>query len=209
LRPRRIFVAGSTGAVGQRVVALAAARGLSLLAHARPRPDRAAPEGAVVFALEDHAALVQALQGCTTVLQLVGTMKKRFASGDTYASSDVATTEQLVRAANEAGVDHVVLLSSVGAGRPVGAYLAAKARAEAVVRSGGVPFTIVRPSSFQGGGHEAPPGLGAVSRVPGLDALRPIAIDALAAALLHVASRRAPLGAIVDGEVLHALTAAA
>lgn len=209
MRPRRIFVAGSTGAVGQRVVALGGARGLSLLAHARPRPDRPSPEGALVFPLSDHDALVRALQGCTTVLQLVGTMKKRFASGDTYASSDVATTRQLVRAADEAGVDHLVLLSSIGAGRPVGAYLAAKAAAEEVVRAGGVPFTILRPSSFQGAGHKAPPGLGAVSRVPGLDVLRPIAVDDLAAALLHVALRRAPLGAVVDGELLHALTAAA
>ena len=90
---------------------------------------------------------------CTTVVQLIGTMRKRFAQGDTYESSDVGTTRQLVAAATEAQIDHFVLLSSVGADKPMGAYLKAKAEAERIVFDSGIPWTVFRPSSFDGGGH--------------------------------------------------------
>ncbi len=202
-------MAGSTGAVGRTVVAQARTRGIAVVPHVRPKPGRTPEPGAACLALDDRAALVEALRGCTTVLQLVGTMRSRFSTGDTYETSDVGTTRALVAAAGEAGVDHFVLLSSVGAGRPVGAYLRAKAEAERLVREGPVPFTIFRPSSFVGEGHKAPPGLGLVAALPGLRPLRPIAVDDLAAALLHVASRRAPLGAVLGGDELAATARAA
>src|SRR5687768_11129929 len=142
--PRRIFVAGSTGATGRALVRLAATRGLAdrVVPHLRPRGPQTrqvdAPAGAIVLDLGDARALATALEGFTTVVQLIGTMRKRFAAGDTYETSDLGTTRQLVDAARAAGVDHMVLLSSVGAGRPIGAYLQAKARAEAIVTGSGI-----------------------------------------------------------------------
>src|ERR1700694_2307117 len=108
MRDRKIFVAGSTGAVG-RALARAAGGAADLVLHAR----RAVP-GSVAFELSDRTRLVSSLSGCTTVGQLIGTMRKRFASGDTYETSDVGTTRLLADAAREAGVDHFVLLSSLG-----------------------------------------------------------------------------------------------
>ena len=135
-----------------------------------------APEGAAVLELADAPALETALSGaggaggCTTVVQLIGTMRKRFSTGDTYETSDIGTTQQLVDAAKKTGVDHLVLLSSVGAGSPMGAYLQAKARAEAIVRESGIPFTIFRPSAFVGEGHRPPPGMKLLTRALGLAA---------------------------------------
>src|SRR5215470_9066574 len=139
MTPRRLFVAGSSGATGRLVVNLAGGQAIPCLAHVRPKPGRIPGPGQAVFELSDRRALVSALRGCTTVLQLIGTMRSRFASGDTYETSDVGTTRDLVEGAREAGVDHLVLVSSVGAGRPVGAYLQAKAAAEALVRGAGIP----------------------------------------------------------------------
>ena len=202
MKKRRVFVAGSTGAVGRTVVRLAAEAGLDVLAHARPKPGR---EGAHVFELGETRALDAALRSRTTVMQLVGTMRKRFDGGDSYASSDVGTTRLLVEAAQRVGVDHVVLLSSAGASRWMGPYLAAKAEAEALVRASGVPFTIVRPGFFEGEGHAAPPLSGAVSSVLGAWSFRPIAVADVARALLRIAVERAPLGRVVEGRELHAL----
>lgn len=208
-RERRIFVAGSTGATGRTVMRLAAARGADVIGHQRRKAERPADPRARVVDLADKDALVEELRGCTTVLQLIGTMRKRFAAGDTYETSDIGTTRQIADAAAAAGIDHFVLLSSVGAGRPMGAYLAAKARAEALVVESGVPYTIFRPSTFVGEGHRAPPGFALVTRVLGLSRLRPIPIEDLGRALLHAALERAPLGTVLEGEALWAVVEAA
>ena len=206
---RGLFLAGSTGAVGGTMLQLARSMGIDLLAHARPRPGREEPApDMLVFDLQDREALVHALAGRTTVIQCIGTMRKRFKSGDTYETSDVGTTRLLVEAAREAGsVDHLVLLSSVGAGSPVGAYLKAKAEAERLVRESGIPWTVFRPSAFDGAGHKVPPGASWVANALGLSRYRPIRVDALAASMLGVACARAPLGEVLEGELLWAQVA--
>jgi uncharacterized protein YbjT (DUF2867 family) len=202
--PRVAFIAGASGAVGRTVVRLAPELGVTVVPHYRRRPTGPVA-GAQVFGLDERGRLVEALRGATTVVQCIGTIRKRFASGDTYESSDIGTTAQLVEAAREAGtIDHVVLLSSVGAGRPVGAYLRAKARAEALVIDGGIPYTIFRPSAFEGEGHRAPPGSGLLARLPGLQRFRPITVDTLARGLLRCAAARGPLGEVLEGEPLFA-----
>jgi uncharacterized protein YbjT (DUF2867 family) len=189
-----IFVAGSTGSVGRAVVRLAAQRSVAIFPHTRR-------DGG--FPLDDAERLIASLAGCATIVQLIGTMRSRFGTGDTYESSDIGTTRLLVDAAKRAGtIEHVVLLSSVGAGRPVGAYLRAKAAAEELVQGSGIAWTILRPSSFDGEGHKAPPGMGLLTRLPGLASVRPIPVDTLAGKLLDVAVARAPLGEILQGAAL-------
>jgi uncharacterized protein YbjT (DUF2867 family) len=204
MRERVLFVAGATGAVGSTVVKAADARGIRIVPHVRPKHAATGPvdKRAALFELADESALVEALSRCTTVLQLIGTMRKRFSTGDTYETSDIGTTEQLVRAAKRAGIDHFVLLSAVGAGKPSGAYLKAKARAEAIVRESGIDYTIFRPSMLVGSGRGF-----AGADVVGRLLLRrsrfaPIKVDELAAALLQAATDRAPLGEVLEGSSL-------
>jgi uncharacterized protein YbjT (DUF2867 family) len=204
MTPRRLFIAGSSGATGRRVVALAAKQGLPFIAHLRPKPGRVAGPSQAVFELSDRPALVAALRGCTTVLQLIGTMRNRFAAGDTYETSDVGTTRALVDAGREAGVDHVVLLSSVGAGYPLGAYLRAKAAAETLVRGSGIPWTIFRPSALVGDERQPPPGFAAITRALRLRRWEPIPLELLAAGLVRSAAERAPLEAVLEGGTLWA-----
>lgn len=208
---RKLFVAGSTGAVGSELVKTADARNLSFVPLVRPST---AAKGnthprAAVADLSDHAQLVSAMRGCTTVLQLIGTMRKRFKTGDTYETSDIGTTRQLVNAAKEAGIDHLILLSSVGAGRPFGAYLKAKAEAERLVLESGVPFTILRPSAFEGAGHHVPGAFHFVTEKLGMARYRPIPVPSLVNALLEAGLRRAPLGRVLEGESLWELVRAA
>ena len=200
---RTIFVAGATGAVGRVVLSLAAERKLSMVPHARPRSAaKLAHPRAVVLELDQREELATAIEGCTTVLQLIGTMRSRFASGDTYESSDIGTTAALVEAAKRAGVDHFVLLSSVGAGRPVGAYLKAKAAAEQLVRQSGLPFTILRPSAFEDREGGKMSMARAVTRALGLTRYQPISLRELAGAILRVAATRGPLGVALEGASL-------
>jgi uncharacterized protein YbjT (DUF2867 family) len=95
-----------------------------------------------------------------------------------------------------------VLLSSAGAGRPFGAYLKAKAAAEALVRESGIPFSIVRPSAFEDREGAFVPGLRTITTVLGLDSYRPITLLELASAIAKVAIDRAPLDAVLEGKTL-------
>ncbi len=204
MRPRKVFIAGSSGATGKLVVPLAQAEGLDVLAHLRPKLGRVADRQQAVFELSDRAALLAALRDCTTILQLIGTVRSRFAAGDTYETSDVGTTRALVDAGREAGVDHLVLLSSVGAGHPIGAYLQAKAAAEKLVVESGLPWTVFRPSAFQSEERQPPAGFALLTRLPGLQRFRPIPLQGLARGLVRSAKERAPLGAVLEGTALFA-----
>jgi uncharacterized protein YbjT (DUF2867 family) len=136
------------------------------------------------------------------VVQLIGTVRARFTAGDTYESSDVGTTRLLVEAARRLGAVHLVLLSSVGAGRPVGAYLKAKARAEALVTGSGLPWTILRPSAFEDRGGKRLPGARAIIKFLGLPKWELISLHELSSALLKVAVERGPLYAVLEGRTL-------
>lgn len=206
---RKLFVAGSTGATGKVLVPMAERLIIPTVPHVRPATAAkgGVPANAAVVDLGDAPALAAAMQGCTTVLQLIGTMRHRFASGDTYESSDIGTTAQLLAAAKTAGVDHFILLGSTGAGRPMGAYLQAKAKAEALVREAGIPWTIFRPSMLEGGERKPVPGAKTLTRLLGLKTWEPISLDDLSAAMLQAAADRAPLNAVLEGESLWELVA--
>lgn len=203
--PPVLFVAGATGAVGRVLVPLAEARGLEVRPHVRPASAAKLNHPRQVAVDLGDPALAGALEGCTTVVQLIGTMKKRFASGDTYETSDIGTTRQLVAAAKQAGVKHFILLSSVGAGRPVGAYLKAKAQAEALVRESGLPFTLFRPSAFEDREGQSMPGARALTKLLGLATYQPIRLEELASAIAHVAATGAPTGVALEGKSLWAV----
>ena len=158
----RVFVAGATGATGVVLVPCLRAAGHTLVPHVRPATAARHPLGrdpdAAVLDLADDEALDGALAGCDAVVSLVGTMRERFETGDTYAASDVGTARLLVEAAKRVRVDAFVLLSSYGAGGS-GAYLQAKGAAETLVKESGLAWTILRPSALvspadaMGGSH--------------------------------------------------------
>ncbi len=216
----RLFVAGATGVVGAEVVARARTAGISVTPHLRPRRAAGNPLGAdpaaAVFDLDDHARLVEAMRGHTAVLQLIGTMRKRFKQGDTYETSDIGTTRLLVAAAREAGVPHVVALTSVGAGRPVGTYLKAKAEVERIVTGSGLRHDFFRPSSFIGGPHRPPPGMAAALNAAAAAGLRgtaarfrPIPVPDLARSILLAAVEPGDGDRIFEGVTLWAQVDAA
>jgi uncharacterized protein YbjT (DUF2867 family) len=202
---RKLFIAGATGVVGRTVVQLAHQQGQDFVAQVRPKSASKAtfPSKTAVCELSDPDALRLAMSGCTTVLQLIGTMRKRFEQGDTYETSDIGTTASLVSAAQGCGVDHFVLLSSAGTGHPFGAYLKAKAEAEALVKASGIPFTVFRPSAFTGADERHVPAFfSAAMRIFGLEKYQPIDVKDVARALLFVSLSRSSLNTLLEGRPL-------
>src|SRR5690606_20301765 len=105
-----------------------------------------------------------------------------------------------------------------GAGRPIGAYLKAKAEAERLVTHSALPWTIVRPGAFVGEERLPqifgrlgvnPPGAKLLTRLPFMSALRPTHLDQLASVLLKVALDGAPTSTVLEGRNLWELVDAA
>jgi uncharacterized protein YbjT (DUF2867 family) len=146
------FIAGATGYTGRVLVdQLAKHPTWKARPHAR-KPD-VYPEG-VVCEPHDVDKLAAGMSGCDAVVQLIGTVRKNFDQGD-YDQIDYGTTVALGEAAKRAKVPRVLLLSSVGAGKPRGRYLQVKKKTEDWLIASGLEYTIVRPSFIVGPGRRA------------------------------------------------------
>jgi len=169
------FVAGATGYTGRAL--LAELPRLESHWTARPHARKPGAPDAVVCDPRDVAALTDGMRGCGAVVQLIGTVKARFADGD-YEAIDYGTTVALGTAAKAAGVPRLLLLSSAGAGWARGSYLAWKKKTEDWVIASGLEYTIVRPSMIVGEGRRAMQAVG--SLLWPLPSARPIEVHQLA-----------------------------
>ena len=151
-----VVIAGGHGKIGLRLAALLAGRGDTVTGVVRNPDHRAEVEtaGATVAVLDMESASVDDLAA-----HLTGADAVVFAAGagpDSGAQRkdtvDHLGAVKLIDTARELGVDHYVIVSSMGADPThVGdevfdKYLVAKGRADDAVRSSGLPFTIVRPT---------------------------------------------------------------
>jgi uncharacterized protein YbjT (DUF2867 family) len=172
-----ILVTGATGNVGQELVRALAERGEPVRAVAR-NPAGTSMPAAVDVAAADLAAPE------TVGPALVG-IRRVFLLG-AFASP------ALLQVVRDAGVEHVVLLTSrcVVGGRPDNAITRTWLDAEAAVRDAEIPWTVLRPSGFHSNTLRWLPQLerGDVVRAPWPDvpiaSIDPADIAAVAAAVL-------------------------
>jgi uncharacterized protein YbjT (DUF2867 family) len=141
-----ILVTGGTGTLGRLVTPLLREAGRTV--RVLSRSDREGADGVeyVTGDLTTGEGLAAALAGVETVIHCAGTSK-----------GDEVKAEQLVRAAREGGVRHLVYISVVGADRvPVESgvdramfgYFASKRGAERIIEESGIPWTTLRASQF-------------------------------------------------------------
>lgn len=136
MRPT-ILVTGGTGTLGRQLVPLLTATGRPVRVLSR-RPHE--PAGGVEYVVGDllrDDGTDAAVDGAGTVVHLAGSR-----TGDDRA------TAALVRAAAHAGVEHLVLISVIGADRVPLGYFRTKRGAEEAVESSGLPWTTLRAAQF-------------------------------------------------------------
>ena len=166
----RVLVTGASGFIGSAAVAALARDGHTVRAAVR-RPQLSFPDGVDVV---QHPDLAEAfdwrplLQGVDQVVHLAGIAHTgRGVDRASYDRVNRQATAQLATAAAQAGVKHLVFVSSIRAQcgpaadhalterdcpTPTDAYGASKLAAEEAVRASGVPFTILRPVLLYGPG---------------------------------------------------------
>ncbi len=143
-----ILVTGGTGRLGQRVVARLQSAGRNVRVLSRHGRDSTGGVEYVVGDLERNQGIDAAVAGAETVVHCAGVGKIK---------EDTAQAQNLVRAAKEAGVQHLVSMSVVGADRvPVKravdrsmfAYFASQQAKERVIEESGLPWTNLRATQF-------------------------------------------------------------
>lgn len=150
----RIFIAGGTGFVGGHLTRelLRQGHGLRLLVHEQ-NPDAADGVERVEGDVTRPEGFVRALNGCDAAINLVGIIREFPSRGVTFERLHVQATAAMLAAARQAGVGRFLQMSALGT-RPdaVSSYHRTKFRAEELVRTSGLEWTILRPSLIYGPG---------------------------------------------------------
>lgn len=109
------LVTGATGYVGGRLIErlLAEGRPVRALARDPSRLDTPAEVEAAKGDLVSGEGLEQALEGCTVAYYLVHSMEPAAGAGGGFAARDRIAADNFARAAEKAGVEHIVYLGGI------------------------------------------------------------------------------------------------
>ena len=184
----KILVIGGSGLIGKKLVQRLKAAGHQAVA--------ASPSSGV-NALTGEG-LDDAMRGADVVVDVANAPVWEDAAVLNFFQT---STRNLLRAEGAAGVRHHVALSVVGADRmPDSGYMRAKVAQETLIRSGDIPYTIVRATQFfefvGGIANSGATADGSAVRLPHA-MMQPIAADDVAAALAEVATA-APVNGMVE-----------
>lgn len=156
--PRRVFVAGGTGYIGSRLIKALLHRGHEVRALAREGSARKLPAGAapVIGDALHGMSYAGQIAPADTFVHLVGVSNPSPAKAREFLRVDLGSVEAAVPGAVVAGVKHFVYVSVAHPAPVMRAYVAARMRAEELIRNSGLPATVVRPWYVLGPGHRWP-----------------------------------------------------
>jgi len=141
-----ILITGANGHLGRRLIrALSPSANVRALVRSSGAAAVIADSGADVRIVDylDTQAMVEAAQGCSHAVHLVGIIRE--SSSTSFETAHESTTRVLADAARRAGLRRVVYLSILGADTASpNACLASKARAERLLAECTVPSLVIR-----------------------------------------------------------------
>lgn len=149
----RLAVTGGTGFVGSHLLDVAVAAGHRI--NALTRRDQQARDGVNWIAgdLSNREALEHLVRDADAVIHVAGTITAPNASG--FEQGNVVGTLAMLAAATAGGVQRFVNVSSLAAREPkLSMYGDSKCRAEQLVMSSGLDWSIVRPPAVYGPGDK-------------------------------------------------------
>lgn len=157
LSPAMIAVTGATGYVGGRLAPLLLENGYRIRCFVRDprklddRPWREDERVEIAQSdLSNTSELAEQLAGCQSAYYLVHSME---AAGDEYARRDLQLAENFAKAAKAAGVERIVYLGGLGETEAgLSEHLRSRREVERVLRSTGVPVTVLRAAIIIGSG---------------------------------------------------------
>ncbi|MFQ5898578.1 MAG: complex I NDUFA9 subunit family protein [Candidatus Methylomirabilia bacterium] len=153
----RVFLTGGTGFVGKAVIHALQARGLTVRCLVRPGSEQHLRGFEAIERVPgdvlSQQGLAASMQGCDTVIHLVGIIREHPSRGVTFKRLHPVATANVVGAAESAGVRRYLQMSALGT-RPSARsrYHQTKWQAEEAVRQSKLEWTVFRPSVIYGPG---------------------------------------------------------
>lgn len=152
---QKIALTGATGFLGGHVLRALVSEGYSVKALTRTPKQSTDTVEWIDGSLTDEASLGKLVAGCNILLHLAGLTKAL--SRDIFFDINVSGSKTLFKAAQTAGVSHVIHVSSLSAREPrLSHYGASKAGTELLLtaRKWTFSWTIVRPPAIYGPGDK-------------------------------------------------------
>ena len=146
-----ILVAGAGGHVGREIVKKAVDRGIRIRCFDKVPLDPAGIDAAGIETVSGDITCIEdvkkAVQGIGTVMFVLGL--KRQAKELTHEMVENGGMQNVIIAAKEAGVKHIMYISALGVSPEAKASsLIAKGNSEKTLISSGIDYTIFRPSGY-------------------------------------------------------------
>ncbi len=153
-----VFITGGSGYLGCRLIAELLRLGHKTRALARPGSTSKLPSGCEIIL--GNALAKESFQGrirpANTFVHLLGVSHPNPAKSEQFRTIDLASVQAAVPAAKEAGIRHFVYVSVAHPAPIMQEYWQTRAECEAIIRSSGMPATILRPWYVLGPGHRWP-----------------------------------------------------
>jgi nucleoside-diphosphate-sugar epimerase len=148
----RIAITGGTGFIGSHLAQRLVSEGHQVVLLARKRRNISVGSAAMTFVpsdLSDPAAIANAVASCEAIAHCAGI--NREIGEETYRKVHVEGTRNVIKAAQQAGVKKIVLMSFLRARPSCGlAYHESKWAAEEIVRNSGLDYTIIKAGMVYG-----------------------------------------------------------
>jgi len=156
--PRKIFVTGGTGYMGQRLIAELQRRGREVCALVRAGSEHNLPANCPHVIGDGLRAETyqQHVPPGGTFVHLIGVPHPSPAKAEQFRQIDLVSVEAAVSAATTAGINHFVYLSVAQPAPAMKAFIEIRAKGEALIRASGLNATFLRPWYVLGPGHRWP-----------------------------------------------------
>jgi UDP-glucose 4-epimerase len=146
-----VAVTGGTGFVGKATISRLLEAGWKIRALARQNQTDIAGVTWMKGALDNPNSLIELCDGADAVLHIAGVVNAADAAG--FEAGNVTGTANMIAAAKSAGIARFVHISSLSAREPqLSFYGASKAKAEKLVGTSLLDWTIIRPPGIYGPG---------------------------------------------------------
>jgi divinyl chlorophyllide a 8-vinyl-reductase len=148
-QPKRIFVLGATGTIGQAATSTLVQRGHEVVAFVRPGPIPAVSGLAYRHGEVTKAASISQDGFCGEQFDvLLSCLASRNGTAEDAWRIDYQAHIDALAAAKLAGVRHFILLSAICVQKPHLAFQHAKLAFETALEESGMTYSIVRPTAF-------------------------------------------------------------
>lgn len=150
-----VFVTGSTGYIGKRLIPKLLAHNYKVTALSRESSVKNLPEGCtpVTGNALDSNSFRDKISPAETLIHLIGTSHPGPGKKEEFQKIDKVSIEEAVEAAKHAGIKHFIYLSVAHPAPVMEDYIEVRMYGEKLLRESGIDSTFVRPWYVLGPGH--------------------------------------------------------